>query len=66
MSDASPARAIEVDELIRHIDRLWHGETSHAMMSMTERTLALMVTILRCMQETEATIRRVLSRSSIH
>ena len=30
-----------------------------------ERTLALMVTILGCMQETEATI-RLLSRRSIH
>jgi outer membrane lipoprotein-sorting protein len=32
------AGAIEVDELIRHIDRLWHGETSHAIMAMTVKT----------------------------
>jgi hypothetical protein len=31
-----------------------------------EKTLALMVTLLGCMQETEATIRWLLSRSSIH
>jgi len=33
-----PAAAIEVDELIRHIDRLWRGETSHATMSMSVKT----------------------------
>lgn len=33
-----PAHAMEVDELIRHIDRLWRGETSHAIMSMTVNT----------------------------
>jgi len=33
-----PAPAIEVDELIRHIDRLWRGETSHAQMTMTVKT----------------------------
>jgi outer membrane lipoprotein-sorting protein len=35
---ALPARAMEVEELIRHIDRLWRGETSHAVMSMTVKT----------------------------
>jgi hypothetical protein len=30
--------AIEIDELIRHIDRLWRGETSHAVMAMTVKT----------------------------
>ena len=35
---AFPARAMEVDELIRHIDRLWRGDTSHAIMSMTVKT----------------------------
>lgn len=33
-----PAQAMEVDELIRHIDRLWRGETSQAIMSMTVKT----------------------------
>ena len=33
-----PAAAIEIDELIRHIDRLWRGDTSHATMSMTVKT----------------------------
>lgn len=33
-----PAAAVEVDELIRHIDRLWRGETSRATMSMTVKT----------------------------
>lgn len=32
------ASAIEVSELIQHIDRLWRGETSHATMSMTVKT----------------------------
>jgi outer membrane lipoprotein-sorting protein len=32
------AQAMEVDELIRHIDRLWRGDTSHATMSMTVKT----------------------------
>ena len=35
---ATPAAAIEVDELIRHIDRLWRGETSQATMSMAVKT----------------------------
>lgn len=35
---AFPARAIEVDELIRHIDALWRGETSQANMTMTVKT----------------------------
>jgi len=35
---AAPAQAMEVDELIRHIDRLWRGETSQAEMTMTVRT----------------------------
>ncbi|MDT8375955.1 MAG: outer membrane lipoprotein-sorting protein [Mariprofundaceae bacterium] len=33
-----PAHAVEVDELIRHIDALWRGETSRAVMSMTVQT----------------------------
>ena len=32
------ANAIEVEELIRHVDRLWRGDTSHALMSMTVKT----------------------------
>lgn len=32
------AQAIEVDELIRHIDRLWRGDTSHATMTMAVKT----------------------------
>lgn len=35
---AVPAQAIEVEELIRHIDKLWRGETSQATMTMTVRT----------------------------
>lgn len=35
---AFPVQAMEVDELIRHIDKLWRGETSHATMSMTVKT----------------------------
>lgn len=35
---ALPAQAMEVEELIRHIDRLWRGETSRAIMSMTVNT----------------------------
>ena len=34
----TPAGAIEVDELIRHIDRLWRGDTSRATMTMTVKT----------------------------
>lgn len=33
-----PASAIEVNELIQHIDRLWRGDTSRATMSMTVKT----------------------------
>lgn len=33
------AAATEVDELIRHIDRLWRGETSRASMTMQVKTL---------------------------
>ena len=33
-----PAAAIEIDELIHHIDQLWRGETSQATMSMTVKT----------------------------
>ena len=36
---AHPVAAIEVDELIRHIDQLWRGETSRATMSMAVRTV---------------------------
>jgi outer membrane lipoprotein-sorting protein len=32
------AHALEVEELIRHIDRLWRGETSQAVMTMTVKT----------------------------
>jgi len=35
---ALPVQAMEVSELIRHIDKLWRGETSHANMSMTVKT----------------------------
>ena len=35
---ASSVFAIEVDELIQHIDRLWRGETSRATMSMSVKT----------------------------
>ena len=35
---ALSAQAMEVGELIRHIDRLWRGDTSHASMSMTVKT----------------------------
>jgi len=38
MMIASPASAITVDELVHHIDRLWHGETSQATMTMEVRT----------------------------
>lgn len=33
-----PASAIEVNELIQHIDKLWRGNTSHANMTMTVKT----------------------------
>jgi len=33
-----PAQAISVAELVHHIDRLWHGETSQATMTMTVKT----------------------------
>ena len=33
-----PASAIELDELIRHIDELWRGDTSQATMTMTVKT----------------------------
>jgi len=32
------ARAVEVDDLIKHIDALWRGETSRAVMTMTVQT----------------------------
>ncbi len=35
---AAPVQAIEVGELIRHIDKLWRGETSQATMTMTVKT----------------------------
>jgi outer membrane lipoprotein-sorting protein len=34
----APAQAMEVDTLIRHIDNLWRGETSQALMTMTVKT----------------------------
>ncbi len=33
-----PVQAMDIDELMRHIDRLWRGDTSHATMSMTVKT----------------------------
>jgi outer membrane lipoprotein-sorting protein len=33
-----PAQAIEVEDLIRHVDRLWRGATSQATMTMTVKT----------------------------
>lgn len=38
MAVSLPAAAIDVDELIRHIDRLWRGDTSRATMSMSVKT----------------------------
>jgi outer membrane lipoprotein-sorting protein len=35
---STPAQAMNVHELIQHIDKLWRGETSHAKMSMTVKT----------------------------
>jgi len=35
---AQPVRAMEVGELIRHIDKLWRGDTSQADMTMTVKT----------------------------
>lgn len=32
------ATAVDVDQLIRHVDRLWRGDTSQASMTMTVRT----------------------------
>lgn len=37
-SPSSWATAMEMDELMRHIDQLWRGDTSHAEMSMTVKT----------------------------
>lgn len=34
----TPLQAMEVGELIRHIDRLWRGDTSQATMTMTVKT----------------------------
>ncbi len=33
-----PAQAMEVEELIRHVDRLWRGATSQSTMTMTVKT----------------------------
>lgn len=33
------AAAVDVDQLIRHIDRLWRGDTSQASMTMTVKTI---------------------------
>ncbi|MDX1803358.1 MAG: outer membrane lipoprotein-sorting protein [Alcanivorax sp.] len=44
---ARPVAAMDADTLMRHIDRLWRGQTSHAVMTMTvttrryQRTLSL-------------------------
>ncbi len=35
---SAPIQAMEVEELIRHIDKLWRGETSLATMTMTVKT----------------------------
>jgi len=35
---AQPAQAMQVEELIHHIDELWRGETSQANMTMTVKT----------------------------
>ncbi len=35
---AVPVQAMDIDELMRHIDRLWRGDTSHATLSMTVKT----------------------------
>ena len=35
---AAPAQATDIDELMRTIDRMWRGDTSHATMSMTVKT----------------------------
>ncbi len=35
---SSPSFAIEIDELIQHIDNLWRGDTSHTTMTMTVKT----------------------------
>ena len=35
---SATASAVDLNELIRHIDTLWRGETSHADMSMTVKT----------------------------
>ncbi len=36
---ASHAAAVDVHELIRHVDRLWRGDTSQASMTMTVKTV---------------------------
>lgn len=33
-----PAKAMQADELVRHIDSLWRGTTSHAFMTMSVKT----------------------------
>lgn len=38
LAPVTPLQAMDVATLIRHIDRLWRGETSHARMSMTVKT----------------------------
>ena len=38
VATARPAEAIEAAQLIRHIDRLWRGDTSRATMTMTVKT----------------------------
>jgi outer membrane lipoprotein-sorting protein len=35
---ARPAQAIDAEQLMRHIDRLWRGDTSHATMTMIVKT----------------------------
>jgi len=38
LATCTPARAIELDQLIRHIDQLWRGDTSRATMTMAVKT----------------------------
>ena len=35
---SGPAAAIEIDELMRHVDRLWRGDTSQTTMTMSVKT----------------------------
>jgi len=39
LSISLPTSAVTIEELTRHIDELWRGDTSHATMTMTVKTL---------------------------